>query len=209
MSDLKYEILYRECLFQGFFRVDRFHLRQELFSGGWSAPFTREVFNGATRAAIVLLFDPHQDKVIFTQQFRTGPMVTGGDPFMIELVAGHIDPGETAEATARRESLEEAGCAVQTLQKLFDYYPSSGCVGEHHTLFVGRTQAPENGSVHGVEEEGEHIRVLVLDAAQAINMLYMGQLKDAATIIAMQWFALHHTDLRSRWLVSDASTPII
>lgn len=209
MSKLEYEILYRECLFQGFFRVDRFHIRHELFDGGWSKPFSREVFSGAVKAAIVLLFDPHQDKVIFIQQFRPGPLVNGQDPWVTELVSGHIEPDETPEATARREALEEAGCEVKTLQKLFEYHPSPGCVAEYHTLFVGRTQAPPDGSIHGVEKEGEHIRVLVLDAAQAINMLYMGQLRDASTIIAMQWFALHHTDLRSRWLISDASTPII
>lgn len=44
---------------------------------------------------------------------------------------------------------------------------------EHHTLFVGRTHAPLDGSIHGVEEEGEHVRVLVLDATKAINMCFI------------------------------------
>lgn len=209
MSHRKFEKLHRETLFQGFFRVDRFHVREELSENQWSAPYSREVFNGADKAAIILLFDPHQDKVVFIEQLRAGPLSKGDDPFLLELVAGHIDPGETPEATARREAKEEAGCEVQTLQKLFAYYPSPGCLAEYCTLFVGRTHAPEDGSQHGIRADGENIRVRVIDAAQAIHALYRGDYRDAATIMAMQWFALHHTDLRSRWLVSETSTPII
>lgn len=209
MSEKKYEILYREALFQGYFRVDRFHIRQELYAGGWSAPFSREVYDGGKKAAVVLLFDPHHDKVVMIEQFRAGPMARDDDPFMIELVAGMVDPGETPEGTARREAIEEAGCEVMELQKIHAYYPSPGCMSEFTTVFVGRTIAPENGALHGLAHEGEDIRVLVLDAAEAISLLYMGKLRDAASIIAMHWFALHHTELRSRWMVSDVGTPII
>jgi len=209
MSEKKFEILHREVLFQGFFRVDRFHVRQELFAGGWSEPFSREVFDGGKRAAVVLLFDPHNDKVVMIEQFRAGPMARDENPFTTELVAGMVDPGETLESTARREAMEEAGCEIAELQKIHTYYPSPGCLSEVTTVFIGRTTAPENGALHGLAHEGEDIKVLVLDAAEAISMLYAGKLRDAASIVAMQWFALHHTDLRSRWLVSESSTPII
>ncbi|MFA6279940.1 MAG: NUDIX domain-containing protein [Bdellovibrionales bacterium] len=209
MSDKKYEIIHREALFQGYFRVDRFHLRQELYAGGWSDVFSREVFEGARNAAAVLLFDPHQDKVILIEEFRAGPMAKGDDPFLIEVVAGVIGADETPEVTARRESTEEAGCEVTDLQKIASYYPSPGCLSEYTTLFVGRTKAPEDGSIYGLAHEGEDIKVVVLEAMQAINLLYSGKLRDASSVIAMQWFALHHTELRSRWLVSDTSTMII
>ncbi len=209
MTDKKYEILHREVLFQGYFRVDRYHLRQELYAGGWSEPFAREVFSGCQKAAVVLLFDPHRDKVVMIEQFRPGPMAKGENPFLTELVAGMIEAGETPEETARRESLEETGCDVTELQKIHVYYPSPGSVSEQTTLFVGRTTAPEDGALCGLAHEGEDIRVVVLDAAQAISLLYAGKLRDAASIIAMQWFALHHTDLRSRWLMSEVGTPII
>ncbi len=209
MSDKKYEIIHREALFQGYFRVDRFHLRQELYAGGWSDVFSREVFEGARNAAAVLLFDPHQDKVILIEEFRAGPMAKGDNPFLIEVVAGVIGADETPEVTARREALEEAGCEVTDLQKIASYYPSPGSVSEYTTLFVGRAKAPEDGSIYGLAHEGEDIKVVVLEAVQAINLLYSGKLRDASSVIAMQWFALHHTDLRSRWLVSDTSTMII
>lgn len=209
MADKKYDLIHREALFQGYYRVDRFHIRQKLEDGSWSDVFSREVFDGNKNAAVVLLFDPQHDKVVMIEQFRPGPMSKGDEPFMIEAVAGVIDPGETPETTARREAMEEAGCEVTDLQKVFSYYPCPGCLGEHVTIFVGRTKAPEHGSIHGLAHEGEHIKVLVLDAMKAISLLYEGKLRDAASIISMQWFALHHTELRSRWLVSGASGMII
>jgi ADP-ribose pyrophosphatase len=209
MSKKKYEVLDRETLFQGYFRVDRYLLRQESFAGGWSVPFTREVMDRGLRAVAVLLFDPLQDKVVLIEQFRPGVMARREDPWLIELVAGIVESGETNETTAHRESVEEAGCEVTELQQIMAYYPSPGCLSEFTTIYVGRTTAPEDGIVMGVNEENEDIRVHVMDAAKAISLLYTHQLRDAATIIGMQWFALHHTDLRSRWLVSETSTPII
>ena len=209
MADKKFDLIHREALFQGYYRVDRFHIRQKLDNGEWSNVFSREVFDANKNASTILLFDPGQDKVIMIEEFRAGPMAKGDEPFLIEVVAGAIDPGETPETTARREALEEAGCEVTDIQKIFAYYPCPGCVGEHVTVFVGRTKAPEAGKMMGLAHEGEHIRVLVLDAMKAISLLYEGKLRDAATIISMQWFALHHTELRSRWLVSDASGAII
>jgi ADP-ribose pyrophosphatase len=205
----KVQLISREALFQGYFRVDRLHVRAERFDGSLSEPFTREVFDAGRYAVGVLLFDPQHDKVILVEQFRPGIMVKDDDPWVIELVAGIGESGESREETARRECFEEAGCTVAELHKIIAYYVGPGCTSQHFTIYVGRTTAPEDGIVRGVPEEGEDIRVHVMEAAQAISLLYAGKLRDAATIIAMQWFALHHTELRSRWLVSDASTPII
>lgn len=209
MADKKFELLHSEALFQGWYRVDRFHVRVQMPDGGWSKPFSREIFDGNKEVMSVLLFDPKEDKVVMVEQFRAAPMSLGDDPYMIENVAGVIDPGETAEAAARREAMEEAGCDVTELQKISAYYPSPGCMAEHITVFVGRTKAPADGIILGLAEEGEYTRVHVMDAMKAISLLYTGKLRDAASIIAMQWFSLHHTDLRSRWLVSDTSGAII
>ncbi|MDD3183020.1 MAG: NUDIX domain-containing protein [Alphaproteobacteria bacterium] len=209
MADKKYDLIHREALFQGYYRVDRFHIRQQFDDGTWSDVFSREVFDGNKDVVVLLLFDPQQDKVVMIEQFRPGPMSKGDDPFMTECVAGVIDLGETPEITARREAREESGCEVTDLQKVFSYYTSPGCLGEHVTAFVGRTKAPEEGGICGLAEEGEHIHVLVMDAMKAISLLYEGKLRDAGSIIAMQWFALHHTELRSRWLVGEASGAII
>lgn len=208
MADRKYEVTHREALFQGYFRVDRFHVRHERFAGDWTPVFTREVFERG-RAAGVLLFDPHQDKVVMVEQFRAGVMAKDEYPWLMELVAGIIEPGESRESTALRECVEEAACVVTELQPILSYYASPGCMAEYTSLYVGRTVAPKQGGLQGVQRENEDIRVHVMDAAQAISLLYANKLRDAASIIAMQWFAMHHTELRSRWLMSDTSTPLI
>ena len=205
MTSKKYELVDRETLFQGYFRMDRFHIRHESFAGGWTDTITREILDRGRRAVGVLLFEPEGDKVILIEQFRAGAMAKDEYPWLTEVVAGIVDPGETREATARREAREEAGCDVREVQQIMAYFPTPGCSSEHTTLYVGRTTAPEHGSLHGLPQEGEDIRAHVLDATQAINLLYANKLRDAATIIALQWFATHHTELRSRWLHSSES----
>lgn len=209
MSDKKYDIIQRETLFQGFFRVDRYHIEHERFDGSWSHAFTREVFQRAKHVAGVLLFDPHQDKVVLVEQIRAGVIAHDDQPWLTEIVLGMVDSGENPEQAARREAKEEAGCDVIELHRIAGYYSSPGGTSEYINLFAGRVAAPENGSLAGVAHEDEDIRVHVLDASKAIGMIYAGAIRDAQTLIAMQWFAMHHTELRSRWLVSDVGTPII
>lgn len=209
MFEKKVDLFERETLFQGYFRLDRFRVQHESARGGLTEPFTREVLDRGNKVVGVLLFDPQHDKIVMVEQFRAAVMSKNDNPWMLELVAGVIDTGESPEEAARREALEEAGCQVAELQKLFAYYTSPGVLSEHLTLYIGRVTAPQDGIACGLKEENEDIRVRVLDAGTAISYLYTGKLRDASSVIAMQWFALQHTSLRSRWLVSEASTPII
>jgi ADP-ribose pyrophosphatase len=207
---MKYEIIHRETLFQGYFRVDRHHIRHEKFDGTWSNVFTREIFERAKGVAGVLLFDPQRDKVVMIEQFRAGTLSRGDDnPWLMEVVMGMIDAGESPEQAARREALEEAGCAVAELQSIGTFYSSPGGTSEFIHMFVGRTSAPADGQIFGLSSENEDIRVHVMDATRAIGLLFANKIRDAQTMVAMQWFAMHHTELRSRWLVSDVGTPII
>ena len=70
MSDRKFEIPKRETLFQGYYHVDRFHIRQEKFAGGWSNVYTREIFRPG-RSVGILPYDPQQDKVVIIEQFAS------------------------------------------------------------------------------------------------------------------------------------------
>ncbi|MGB9154609.1 MAG: NUDIX domain-containing protein [Alphaproteobacteria bacterium] len=209
MPDKKFSILLREVLFQGYFRVDRLHIQHERFDGSQSPVFMREIFHRNPGVAGVLLFDPQHDKVVLVEQFRTAPADAGKKPWMTEIVLGMIDANESPEQAARREALEEAGCEVLDLHPIASYFSSPGGTSEYIHLFAGRINAPAEGGVFGLESENEDIRVHVLDAARAISLLYNNKIQDAQTLVAMQWFAMHHTDLRSRWLVSDVGTPII
>ncbi|MFA4993875.1 MAG: NUDIX domain-containing protein [Bdellovibrionales bacterium] len=209
MSQKKFNILLREVLFQGHYRVDRLHVQHELFNGETSPVFTREVFHRSPRVSGVLLFDPQHDKVVLVEQFRIAPAISNMNPWLMEIVLGMVDSNETPEQAARREAMEEAGCEVLDLMPIASYFSSPGGTSEYIHLFAGRINAPTEGGIFGVAHENEDIRVHVLDAARAISLLYANEIHDAQTYLALQWFATHHTDLRSRWLVSDVGTPII
>lgn len=206
---MKYEIIKRETLFQGYFRVDRYHVQHEKFAGDVSAPLTREIFHRSKQVAGVLLFDPQNDKVVLIEQFRAGVIPSGENPWLMEITMGMVDANEAPEQAARREAFEETGCTVTDLQPIAQFFSSPGGTSEQIVLYAGRTVAPAQGGVYGLANEHEDIRVHVMDAVRAIGLIYANKIRDSQTMVAMQWFAMHHTELRSRWLVSDVGTPLI
>ena len=198
---MKFETQKRATLFQGYFRIDRLHVRHELFKGGWSETFTREVFDRGVVAA-VLPYDPARDQVVMIEQFRAGPAAYGEpNPWMLEIVAGVVDTGESPEATARREAFEESGCSIGEVELIHEFYPSPGALTEKTFLFVGRTSTANLVSTyHGVPEEHEDIRTYILSRVEAIDWVNEGRIKNAISIIGLQWLALHHQQLRNYWL---------
>jgi ADP-ribose pyrophosphatase len=108
------EVLSRETAYRGFFSLEKLTLRHGLFGGGMSPPITRELIEKGDVSA-VLLYDPALDRVVLIEQFRVGALRDPDGPWMMEVVAGLIEAGESAEDVARREAMEEAGCAVLEL----------------------------------------------------------------------------------------------
>src|SRR5580658_10240044 len=109
VSDDGLDIIGRETVYRGFFRVDKFRLRHRLYAGGWTAPFDREIFERG-RTVGLLLFDPAADAVVLVEQFRLAPHLVGLPAWQAEIVAGIVSPEDDSEETvARREAHEEAG----------------------------------------------------------------------------------------------------
>lgn len=184
--------------FQGYFRVDRYCLRHRLHSGGQSAELQREVFERGHVAA-VLPVDMARDAVVLVEQFRPGAYAAGWDPWLIECVAGIIEDGEQVEDVARREAHEEAGCELAELVPIARYLSSPGASSETVQLYCGRVDSRGVGGIHGLIDEGEDIDVKVVPVVEALEWLSAGRILNAKTIIALQWLALHETELRERW----------
>ncbi|HEY4134018.1 MAG TPA: ADP-ribose diphosphatase [Alphaproteobacteria bacterium] len=195
------EIVAREELFLGYFRVDRYRLRHRLFAGGMSGEIMREIFERG-HAAGVLPYDPVRDEVVLIEQFRPGALAAGFHPWLIEPVAGIIDAGETVEEVVRREAREESGCDIADLVLMHHYLTSPGGTSESCALFCGRVDSSRAGGLHGAADEGEDIRVMAVSAAQAIAWLDEGRVNNALTIIALQWLALNRDKLRASWTKS-------
>ena len=192
------EIIESETVWKGFFRMDRLRLRHRLFAGGWGRPITREVFERG-HAAALLPYDPVRDEVVLIEQFRIGPYVGGDTPWLHEAVAGIVEDGEENEAVARREAWEEAGVELGELVPVASYYTSPGTMTEYVHLFCARVDASGAAGVHGLADEGEDIRVIALPFAETLACLKEGRIESGHTLIALQWLALNHNDLRRRW----------
>jgi ADP-ribose pyrophosphatase len=192
------ELLEVKRTFQGYFAVDQYRLRYRRFDGSWSPPVEREVFERG-HAAALLLFDPHLDQLVLLEQFRVGALPAQRPPWMLEIVAGIIDEGESAEGVAARECQEEAGLTLLRLEPIFTYMPSPGGAAETIHLFIGQVDAAKAGGVFGLAEEAEDIKVHILSLGDAITLCDAGKVENAATLIALYWLARHHTNLRQRW----------
>jgi ADP-ribose pyrophosphatase len=193
------EILERRREYRGFLRLDALRLRHRLFAGGWSEPMSRElVVRGA--AVGVLLYDPARAAVVLIEQFRVGALGAGFAPWMTEVVAGLVEPGEAPEAVARREAREEAGATLAELVALPHYVVSPGCSDETVRLFCARVDSRAVGGVHGRADEHEDIRVLVLPLDEALARCADGRIASSLTLIALYWLALHRVELDRRWL---------
>ena len=197
-DDDRVELLERTSPYQGFFRLDLYRLRHRLFAGGWSADLSREVFERGHAAAVVL-YDPERDRVVLIEQFRVGAYAAGLEPWLLEAVAGIIEPGESAEAVVRREALEEAGCRIGELVPIGRVLMSPGGSSETITLYCGRVEATGADGLHGLAEEGEDIRSVTLAWDQVAARLAAGGILSAHTVIALQWLAAERPALRARW----------
>ena len=197
------EISEHRVAFQGHYRIEQFTLRHRTFAGGWSRDLGREMLERGSAAAL-LPYDPAADAVVLVEQFRIGPFGQGEPPWMIEIVAGLVDPGETPEEVARREGQEEAGLTVRRTMPIAAYYPSPGVSSELVTLFCGEVDSREAPATAGLVEEGEDISISVWPFAEIVAGLESGRFRNAVTIIALQWLVLHRDRLRRVWLENKA-----
>jgi ADP-ribose pyrophosphatase len=191
------DVISKETLFQGFFRMVKYRFKHKLFEGGWSEEIEREMFERG-QAAAMLPYDPARDEVVIIEQIRVGAL-EHAHPWQLEIVAGVIDPDETSEQVIRREAMEEAGIEVNRIEKISSYYPSSGGCSELLDVFVGEIDATQAKGVHGLDYEGEDIKVHVMSREEAYRLVKNGQIENGASIIALQWLELNYQQLQLQW----------
>jgi ADP-ribose pyrophosphatase len=177
-------------LFEKYFKLDEYSVSHELYAGGFSPVFTREVFERGSVVA-VLPYDPLRRKVILIEQFRAGAVHDAEGPWLIESVAGVIEAGESEQQVAIREAEEEANCHIRQLELISRYYVSPGGTTELCSAYCGLVDSEGLGGIHGLADENEDIRVLVVDAEQAFAWVREGRVRSSATIIALQWLQLN------------------
>lgn len=196
------EIVERKLAYRGFFDFEVLKLRHRRFDGAMSGIVSREVLN-VPEAAAVLPYDPVSDKVVLIEQLRTGSLRHPEGPWLLESVAGLLEPGETPEATARREIVEEAGVEAMRIEQIGVYIASPGAVTERSTMFVAQIDSRKAGGVHGVEGETEDIQSHVIARETAFAWLEEGRIVAANAVIPLRWLQVHGPALRRRWLAVE------
>lgn len=187
---MEFKIIQQQTPYNGFFKLQLYTLQHQLYAGGWSAKFSREVLDRG-HAVAVLLHDPTTDKVLLIEQFRPGALHDAAGPWMLEIVAGMVEAGEEDADVARRESMEEAGCMVTEVEHILDYYPSAGGCSETIGLYYAPLDLSKvTPGIHGLDTENEDIRSHIVPLQEALKWLSSGKIKSSMTIIALQWLAL-------------------
>ncbi len=198
------EVCSQQRVWNGRFPLDVVRFRHRRFDGATSGMKTWEVWRRG-RAAAVVPYDPAADAVVLIEQFRLPALVAGLDPVLVELPAGLCDEGETPEATARREMMEEMGLAVGTLRRIGGFLLTPGGADEVCELYAGRVNAPEAGpdgivGHAGAADEHEDIRVRVWPADRAIEAALGGRMPNSVTTIGLLWLAAQRDALRKEWM---------
>jgi nudix-type nucleoside diphosphatase (YffH/AdpP family) len=144
--------------------------------------------NGAT----ILLYNLQQRTVILTKQFRLPTFINGNaNGMLIEACAGLLDK-DNPEDCIKRETEEETGYKITEVKKIFEAYMSPGSVTEILYFFIA--EYSKNMKVNeggGVEHEEENIEVVEMNIDDAFKMIETGEIKDAKTIMLLQYIRLN------------------
>ncbi len=195
---MDWKIKQRTRKYDGHFKVDQLIVQHELFAGGYSEDLVRERVS-RQNAVAVLPYDPRRDEVVLIEQFRVGPLDQTGSPWLVEVVAGLVEEGESLEEVAYRESIEEANCEIEELHYVSSFFPSPGGFAELAHVYIGKTDTTDLGGVHGEDHEGEDIRVKVVSSQLAIEMLQDGIIRSAIPMIALYGFKDLKDELVKKW----------
>lgn len=184
-----------ERVFDGYFKIHRLTLRHRRFEGG-EEKIVRELFRRGS-AVCVLAYDPARDQVVMIEQFRVGAVGADCSPWLLELIAGIVEPGESVNDVAGRESAEEAGIELSNLRHISRFLPSAGACDEWVDLVYAEVDATTAGGIHGLDSEGEDIKVHVLKAQEAFELVANGAVCNGPAIIGLQWLQLNHAQLKN------------
>ncbi len=197
-------VVERRLAYRGFFDFEVVDLQHRRFDGKMTDVISREVLH-IPNAAAVLPYDPVTDELLLIEQFRAGTLHHGEGPWLLETVAGLLEPGEEPAATARREIVEEAGVEALRLETIGVYIASPGAVTERTTVFIAEIDSRQAGGVHGLATESEDIKSHVIDRATAFAWLEDGRIVAANAVVALRWLQVHGQDLRRRWLATPGA----
>lgn len=191
MNKGKIRNINKDILSDNWYTLNKYTYEYQKEDGNWETQI-RETYDRGNGAAI-LLYNKGKGTVILTKQFRM-PTYVNGNPsgMMIEVCAGVLD-GADPEDCIKKEVEEETGYQINHVKKVFESYMSPGAVTEILHFFTGEYQAQMKVSDGGgAENESENIEVLEMPFNAALEMITNGEIKDAKTIMLLQYARLNN-----------------
>jgi GDP-mannose pyrophosphatase NudK len=186
MKSSKIEITKSEVLSDNWYTLRKITYNYLKKDGNWEIQ-SREAYDRGN-GAVILLYNVTNKTVILTRQFRMPTYLNGNeDGMMIEACAGLLDK-DNAEECIIRETEEETGYKISAVKKVFEVYMSPGSVTEIIHFFVAEySQEMKVNEGGGIASEQENIEVLEISFDTAIQMIHSGEIKDAKTIMLLQY----------------------
>ncbi len=173
------EILTRETVYAGYLTVERLTIGVP----GDERPAVREIESHGSSAA-VLPYDPERRTALIVRQSRAPVLAVTGAAFVVEVCAGMIDAGETAEAAGRREAVEELGVRLANLERVACVWPSPGVSTERSSLFLAAYGPKDRlGPGGGLAVEHEDITVIEVSLTDLAADADHGRIVDAKLLI--------------------------
>ncbi|MBI1885350.1 MAG: NUDIX hydrolase [Chloroflexi bacterium] len=150
------------------------NLRVDSVELGDGTRSSREVVEHGAVVAIVPL--DGDGNVLLVRQYRLPIGQT-----TLEIPAGGVDAGESAEEAVRRELREETGCDAARLLRLGGFYASPGHCSEYIHVFLA------TGLTDGEPQRDfdEHIAVERRPLAEAVRLIAYGEIRDAKSVIGL------------------------
>ena len=139
--------------------------------------FTKEYFvrDSGHRAGVVI---SRNGLVLLVRQYR---LIIHGLSW--EIPGGKVDEGETPEAAAARECLEETGIQCTTLKPLLDFHPGLDIsYNPTHLFYV--EEFVENDQPHH-QDPGEVVLMEWVPLEQCLNMILENAITDSLSIIGL------------------------
>ena len=152
------------------------NLRVDTVALAGGARATREVVEHGDVVAIVPVLE--DGDILLVRQYRLPT-----EQVMLEVPAGGVDGGETAEDAAQRELREECGRRARRLERLGGFFVSPGFCSEFVHVFLATELEPSPLR----PDADEQLAVVRLPFAEALRLVDAGEIRDAKSIIGLTW----------------------
>jgi len=190
MVNERVKVVADEVLSNNWYTLKKYTFDYQRSDGKWERQ-SREAYDRGN-GAVILLYSPEKQTVLLTRQFRMPTYVNGNaSGMLIEACAGLLDR-DNPEDCIKRETEEETGYKITAVEKVFEAFMSPGSVTEILYFFVAEYSEAMNVSEGGGSaQEQENIEVLELPFHEALQMVKTGEIKDAKTIMLLQYAQLN------------------